>query len=120
MMAWVAKVVWPALTSRTGLVVIVAALLFGWHVHDKRAAVAAAKAACADAVEKTAAETELDEMKRRARIAEEAADSLEEKLAAMEGEAERARREIEEREYGPDDAGACAVDDDLFDRLRGN
>lgn len=110
---------WRLLTSRVGLAVIACALLWAWHVHDKRQAVDAARDGFVRGFELTAVQTQLEAMRRRMAAATEANRVLQEKIQAAEGEAQRFAAELEaygrDTKINPDGI----VDADLLRRLRG-
>ena len=107
-------------TSAITAVAVILITLFGWHKIDKNSAVRRAVMEYVADVELTAARAQIAEANRRAAIAREATDRLDEKVQAAEGEAMRFEAEIEayEREITISPDGR--VSDDLFERLRGN
>lgn len=111
---------WRLLSSRAGLAVVLCAALWGWHVYDKRQAVSAAREGFVQQFELTAAQAELDALRRRAAALEEANRTLQEKIKVAEGEALRFATELEvfERETEINPEGV--VDTDLLGRLRSN
>ena len=120
MMALVLRYGWRFLTSRIGLAVVVCALLWGWHVHDKRQAVSAAREGFVREFELTAVQTELDAMRRRKAAADEANQVLREKVQAATGEAMRFAAELEAYERDTQVNPEGVVDSGLVDRLRAN
>lgn len=108
------------LSSRAGLAVVLCALLWGWHVYDKRQAINTAREGFVQRFKLTAAQTELETLRRRMAAAAEANRVLQEKVQVAEGEALRFAAELEvfehETEINPDGV----VDSDLFGRLRSN
>ncbi|WP_420567827.1 hypothetical protein [Thalassovita sp.] len=120
MMAIVLRVGGRLLSSRAGLAVVLCALLWGWHVYDKRQAINAAREGFVRQFELTAAQTELETLRRRMAAAEEANRVLQEKVQVAEGEALRFAAELEvferETEINPDGV----VDSGLLGRLRSN
>lgn len=111
---------WRILSSRAGLAVIACALLWGWHVHDRRQAVSAAREGCVRDFELTAVQAELEAVRRRMVAANEASQALREKLQVAEGEALRFAAELEayQRETQVNSEGV--VDSGLLRRLRAN
>lgn len=111
---------WQLLSSRMGLAVVVCALLWVWHVHDKQQALDTARDGYVQQVELAAAEAELAELSRRAAVASDANRVLQEKVQVAEGDALRFAAELEafenETEINPDGV----VDGDLLRRLRSN
>lgn len=107
-----------ALTSRFGLAVIVAGLLFLWHVQDRRQAVQSAVDGLVSAAEHQALKSERDAMRRQIAAAEDAARALQERVKGAEQDARRFAAELEayerETEINPD----CRVDPALLERLR--
>lgn len=120
MMEMVLRYGWRFLTSRIGLAVVVCALLWGWHVYDKRQTVSAARDGFVREFELTAVQAELDAMRRRMAAADEANQALREKVQAATGEALRFAAELEayERETQVNPEGV--VDSRLLERLRAN
>lgn len=120
MMAMALRYGWRILSSRLGLAGTLCALLLGWHVYDRRQAVNAACEGFVRQFELTAAQTELEALRRRMAAAEEANRVLQERMQVAEGEALRFAAELEvferETEINPDGV----VDPDLFSRLRSN
>jgi hypothetical protein len=108
------------LSSRLGLAVMLCAFLWGWHVQDKRQAVSAAREGFVQQFELSAAQAELDALRRRAAATELANQALQEKVQVAEGETRRFAAELEvyesETQINPD----CAVDPGLLRRLRAN
>ncbi|AUR06985.1 hypothetical protein [Phaeobacter inhibens] len=111
---------WRLLTSRIGFAAVLCAALWGWHLYDKRQAVAGAREGLVQEFELTAVQTELDAMRRRMAAAEEANQALREKVQAATGEALRFAAELEayERETQVNPEGV--VDSGLLERLRAN
>lgn len=120
MIAVVRRYGWRFLTSRIGLAVVVCALLWGWHVHDKRQAVSAARDGFVREFELTAVQIELDVMRRRMAASDEANQALREKLQAPEGEALRFAAELEAYERDTQVNPEGVVDSRLLERLRAN
>lgn len=118
MIVW--RLGWRFLTSRIGLAVVVCALLWGWHVNDKRQAVSAAREGFVREFELTAVQTELDAMRRRMAAADEANQALREKVQAAEGEALRFAAELEAYERDTQVNPEGFVDSGLLERLRAN
>lgn len=108
------------LTSRAGLAVVLCALLWGWHVYDKRQAVQAAREGYVQAFVLTALQAERDALLRRAAAAEEANRTLQEKVQVAEGEALRFAQELEAFERDTQVNPEGVVDSDLLRRLRAN
>ena len=111
---------WQFLSSRVGLAVVVCALLWGWHLHDKQQALDVARDGYVQQVELAAAEAELAELIRRAAVASDANRALLEKVQVAEGDARRFAAEMEafenETEINPDGV----VDGDLLRLLQSN
>jgi putative IMPACT (imprinted ancient) family translation regulator len=107
-------------TSALTAVAVILIALFGWHKVDKSSAVRRAVMEYVADVELTAARAQIAEANRRAAIAQEATDRLDEKVQAAEGEAMRFEAEIEAYERETTISPDGLVSDDLFDRLRGN
>lgn len=120
MMAVALRYGWRFLTSRIGLAVVVCALLWGWHVYDKRQAVNAAREGFVREFELTAAQTELDAMRRRMAAAHQANQALREKVQAATGEALRFSAELEAYERDTQVNPEGVVDSGLLERLRAN
>jgi hypothetical protein len=120
MMSIVCRYGWRLLSSRAGLAVFCCALLWGWHVYDKRQAVSAAREGFVREFELTAVQAELDAMRRRIAAAYEASQSLQKKVQAATGEALRFAAELEAYERDTQVNPDCAVDADLLGRLRAN
>jgi len=114
-----AGIVLRLLFSRGGIVVMIGLALFTWHTLDKGSAVRQAVVQYVAGVELAAAEAELAEMKRRAVAANVAAEQLQEKVAAAEGEALRMSLAIEEWESSNAINADGVVDARLLERLRG-
>lgn len=102
------------------MAVVLCVLLWGWHVHDKRQAVRAARDGFVQQFELTAAQAELEALRSRMAAAQEANRALQEKVQVAEGEAVRFAAELEsfERETQVNPGGV--VDSDLLRRLRSN
>ena len=107
-------------TSVISGVVIVAVSLFAWHKLDKSSAVRSAVSEYVAATEITALRAQIAEANRRAAIAREAADRLQERVQAAQGEALRLAAEIEQYEAENDIPTSGRVEPDLARRLRGN
>ncbi len=111
---------WQLLSSRLGLAAVLCALLWGWHVYDKRQAIRAAREGFVQQFELTAAQVELDALLRRMAAAAEANRALQEKVQVAQGEALRFAAELEtfenETQVNPDGV----VDTGLLRRLRSN
>ena len=120
MMAFVLRYGWRLATSRVGLAVIVCGLLWGWHVYDKRQALSAAREGFVRVFELTAAQTELEALRRRIAAADHANQTLQEQIQVAEGKAPRTAAALEayERETPINPDGR--VDSDLLGRLRAN
>ncbi|WP_123585447.1 hypothetical protein [Phaeobacter inhibens] len=108
------------MTSRIGLAVVVCALLWGWHVYDKRQAVSAARDGFVREFELTAVQTELDAIRRRMSATDEANQALREKVQVATGEALRFAAELEAYEHDTQINSEGVVDSDLLERLRAN
>jgi hypothetical protein len=115
-----ARMGWGLLTSRGGLAVVLCALLWGWHVYDKKQALSVAREGYVQQFELAAAQAELDALRRRKAVTDEANQTLQEKVQAAQGEALRFAAELEafkrETQINPDGV----VDSDLLRRLRSN
>ncbi len=120
MMALVLRYGWRLATSRIGLAVIVCAMLWGWHVYDKRQALSAAREGFVQAFELTAAQAELDALRRRIAAAHHANDILQEQRQAAEGAALRTAATLETYELETPINPDGRVDTDLLGRLRAN
>lgn len=107
-------------TSVISALVIVALALFAWHKLDKRSAVREAVMEYVAQTELSAARAQIAEANRRAAVAAEAVEQLEERVQAARGEAQRLAVEIEQYEAENDIPISGRVEPDLFDRLRGN
>lgn len=112
------RYLWKLLSSRLGLALVVAGLLWGWHVQDKRAAVRAASEGLVTATELSAAEAERDELRRRLVAADEANRVLQERMQVAEGEAQRFATELEAYERDTQINPDGLVDPDPLQRLR--
>ncbi|MEX5515740.1 hypothetical protein SM765_15500 [Pseudophaeobacter sp. 1A09344] len=119
-MAVVLRYGWRFLTSRIGLAFVICGLLWGWHVYDKRQAVSAAREGFVREFELTAVQTKLDAMRRRMAAANEANQSLREKVQAAEGEALRFAAELKAYERDTQVNPEGVVDSGLLERLRAN
>lgn len=115
-----AAIAWRILSSRGGLAVALFALLWGWHVHDKRQALSVAREGYVRDFELIAAQTELDALKLRMAAAEIANQALQEKVQVAEGEALRFAAELEAFERDTQINPEGVVDSDLLRRLRSN
>ncbi|KMW56990.1 hypothetical protein AIOL_001948 [Candidatus Rhodobacter oscarellae] len=111
---------WRLLSSRAGLAVVLCALLWGWHVYDKRQAINAAREGFVQQFELTAAQAELDALRRRMAAAAEANRALQERIQVAEGEALRFATELEAFEHETQVNPDGVVDTDLLRRLRSN
>ena len=107
-------------TSMISGVVIVAVALFAWHKLDKSSAVRSAVSEYVAATEIAALRAQIAEANRRAAIANEAAERLQERVQAAQGEALRLAAEIEQYEAENDIPISGRVEPDLARRLRGN
>lgn len=119
-MAIALRLGWRLLSSRVGLAVVVCALLWGWHVHDKRQAIRAARDGFVQQFELTAAQTELDALRRRMAAADQANRTLQEKVQVAEGAAMRFAAELEAFENETQINPEGIVDSDLLRRLQSN
>ncbi len=111
---------WRVVSSRLGLAGIACALLWGWHVYDKRQAVSVARAGFVREFELTALQSEMDALRRRMAAATEANQALREKVQAAEGEALRFAAELEAYERDTQVNPEGLVDSGLLERLRAN
>lgn len=107
-------------TSVISALVIVALALFAWHKMDKRSAVREAVMEYVAQTELFAARAQIAEANRRAAVAAEAVEQLEERVQVARGEAQRLAVEIEQYEAENDIPISGRVEPDLFNRLRGN
>lgn len=107
-------------TSAISGVLIVAGLLFAWHTLDKNSAVRQAVDQYVAEAEITSLRAQIAEANRRAAVAEDATERLEEQAQVARGEAIRLAAEIEQYEAANDIPSSGRVEPDLFDRLRGN
>lgn len=108
------------MSASISTLLIVGAVLFGWHKIDKTSAVRQAVAGYVADVELATAQARITEANRRAAVAGEVRERLEERLAALEGTAVRQAREIEQYEAENEVNDMCVVDDRVLERLRGN
>lgn len=108
------------LSSRAGLAAVLCALLWSWHIYDKRQAVNAAREGFVGQFELTAAQTELETLRRRMAAAVAANQALQEKVQVSEGEALRFATELEAYESETHVNPEGIVDADLLRRLRAN
>lgn len=120
MMAIALRYGWRILSSRVGLAAVLCALLWGWHVYDKRQTVKAAREGFVREFELTAAQTELEALRRRMAAADAANQALQEKVQVAEGEALRFATELEAYESETQVNPEGVVDTDLLRRLRAN
>lgn len=120
MMSLGLKFGWRFLSSRIGLAVILCAALWAWHVIDKSQAITTARDGYVRQVELAAAQAELEELRRRAAVANDANRVLQEKVQAFEGEALRFAAELEAFENETDVNPEGIVDHNLLRRLRSN
>lgn len=123
MLAWLvsfSSLGWRLVSSRAGMAVIILAMLFAWHVIDKRQAVSAAREGYVRQFELTAAQAELAALRRRAAATEEANRVLQEKMQVAEGQALRFAAELEAYQNETDINPDGVVDSDLIGRLRSN
>ena len=118
MMALVLKGGWRILTSRLGLAAIACALLWGWHVYDRRQAVQAALDGYVLESELTAARAQLEAISARAAAAETANVQLQAQLLVAETEAREQAAELEAFERDTKINPDGVVDGDLLRRLR--
>ena len=86
MLGFVAPYVWKFLTSRVGLLCILAFTLMTWHHFDKTSAVRRAVVTYVADVELTALKAKNAVLAERARRSEEANAHLEEKIATADGD----------------------------------
>lgn len=109
---------WRVLTSRLGLVAVACALLWGWHVYDKRQAIDVALDGYVLEGELAAARAQLEVVLARTAAAEAANAQLQAQLATAETQALKQAAELEafERETTVNPDGV--VDGDLLRRLR--
>lgn len=119
-MALVLRLGGRLLSSRAGLAAVLCALLWGWHAHDKRQAISAAREGFVRQFELTAAQAEMDALRRRMASAQEANRVLQEKVQVAEGEAQRFAAELEAFEHETEINPDGLVDPGLLGRLRSN
>lgn len=89
-----------------------------WHYIDKAAAVRSAKQELADKVLIETQRAQLEELERRAQVAEEARLALEKQVAVAEADAAQATQELEEYERSTEVNSSGVVDSSVLDRLR--
>ena len=89
-----------------------------WHYIDKAAAVRSAKQELADKVLIETQRSQLEELERRAKIAEQQRIELEKQVAVAEAGAVQMAQELEEYENSTQVNAACVVDSSILDRLR--
>lgn len=114
--AWILKVLFRLLTSRAGIVIMIAAALFTWHKLDKSSAVRRAVTSYVADVELAAKNAELAELKRRSAVFASANRNLLDQVARANADADAANQELEH--YVSTVADDCAVDGTLLERLR--
>lgn len=112
--------IWRMLTSRIGLAVLACALLWGWHIYDKRQTVNVAREGFVREFELIAAQAELDAVRRKMVAADSANRNLREKVQVAEGEALRFAAELETYERVTQVNPDGVVDSGLLERLRAN
>ncbi|TDE33181.1 hypothetical protein [Antarcticimicrobium sediminis] len=117
-MVW--RYVWRILSSRGGLSVIICALLWGWHVHDRTQAVSTARAGFVRETEVAAVRAELDIVRRQMVAADVANRTLQEKVQVAEDAGMRFSEELEAFERDTKVNPDGVVDADLLRRLRAN
>jgi hypothetical protein len=118
-MTWaVGRFVGSLLSSRAGLVLLVAGAVYGWHLNEVRRAGVDATEACVSQVELDAAEAELAEFRRKAEVTAAAQADFQTRLSEAEAEAARVTLELEEFAYETEINPDGRVDSDLLDRLR--
>ncbi|WP_417681653.1 hypothetical protein [Roseibium sp.] len=110
------RILWHFLSSRAGVVVLIATALFSWHTVDKTSAVRRAVADYVADVELSAKNAELAELKRRSAVFASANKILLDQVAQANADAEAAYQELEH--YVSTVADDCAVDGALLGRLR--
>ncbi len=121
MISWVLTKALRVFASRFGplaFAAVIAAGVFGWHVIDKRNAVAAARTGLVSAFELRAVQAELNALRLKARAVDEANQALREKVQAVKGEAEMFASELRRYENETDVNPDCVVDDNLLRLLR--
>lgn len=111
---------WRLLSSRAGLILVVFALLFAWHYFDKRQALSAAREGYVQQFELTAAQTELEAVKRRAAATREANRMLNTKVLSADEAARQFQIELEGYQNEISENRSCIVDDDFLRLLRAN
>ena len=114
------QISWRLLSSRAGLAVVLGALLWGWHLQDKRAALLAARDGFVRRIELTAAQAELEGLRRRMASIREANQALHDKIQVAQGDARRIAAELEAYERDTKINPEGVVDPDLLRRLRAN
>jgi len=120
MMALALKYGWQLLGSRIGLAVVLCAVLFGWHLQDKRQALRAAREGYVQALELTAARKEIETLEQRVAVAVAANSAMRDRVALAETDAQRVASELEEFERETQVNADCAVGPDVLGRLRAN
>lgn len=110
------RLLWRFLTSRAGVVALIAMALFSWHKADKTSAVRRAVAGYVADVELSAKNAELAELKRRSAVFASANNILLDQVARANADAEAVNQELEH--YVSTVADDCAVDGALLKRLR--
>lgn len=108
------------LTSRLGLAAIILAGMWGWHVYDKRQALAHARDGYVAAFELAAAKAEIEAITQRAERVAAANKSLMTGIELAHAEADRFAAELEAYERETEINSDCRVDPDLVQRLRAN
>lgn len=112
------KFIFDLITSRLGLLAILAVALLTFHVIDKQAAVRAATDGYVKAVEVATVRAELAELKRRNDITEKANVVLSDAKKNAELNVRVFEKELQDYEAEVHLNPACVVTDDLFGRLQ--
>lgn len=107
---------WRIATSRIGILVIAALVVFTWHKIDKGSAVRQAVTGYVAKVELETLRAERDELRRKRAAVSLANQTLQSKIEQAEADADAARVELQDYVSTVDDS--CRVDDPLAGRLR--
>lgn len=116
------SIIWKVVTSRAGLSVLLFCVvlggLYGWHVHDKAQAVAAARKGYVQAFELAKLKAQLEAVHHQKQVAEQANKELQEQVRSAEAEAQQYALELEAYEHETEINPDGVVDSDLLRRLR--
>lgn len=108
------------LTSRTGLVVLALGAALTWHYTDKISAVRSAEQALQERALIEAQTAEINELNRRAEVAEAETNALEARAVEAENAASAALEELEDYAANNEINHDCVVDPGFLNRLRNN